>query len=57
MLVEHDPMPEAVSGASSGALIAGAFAIGRAGDLRAVWTKLFGSPVCDVRRSLSTPMK
>jgi len=57
MLVEHDPMPEAVSGASSGALIAGAVAIGRAGDLRAVWTTLFGSPVCDVRRSLSTPMK
>jgi len=36
-LVEHDLMPEAVSGASSGGLIAGAFAIGRAGDLRAVW--------------------
>ena|SRR2546426_12683412 len=42
-------MPEAVSGASSGALIAGAFAIGRAGDLRAVWTELFGSRVSDVR--------
>jgi predicted acylesterase/phospholipase RssA len=56
-LVEHDLMPEAVSGAISGALIAGAFAIGRAGDLRAVWTELFGSRVSGVRRLLSTPMK
>src|SRR5882762_3277544 len=50
--VEHDLIPEAVSGASSGALIAGALAIGRAGDLRAVWTELFGTRVCDVRHLL-----
>jgi len=52
-LATHDLMPDAVSGASSGALIAGALAIGRADDLRAVWTELFGSRVCDARRLMS----
>jgi predicted acylesterase/phospholipase RssA len=52
-LAAHDLMPDAVSGASSGALIAGALAIGRASDLRSVWTDLLGSRVCDVRRLLS----
>src|SRR6185295_7507588 len=51
-LMAHDLMPDAVSGASSGALIAGALAIGRATDLRAVWTELFDTRVCDVRRLL-----
>lgn len=50
--VEHDLIPDAVSGASSGALVAGALAIGRAGDLRSVWTELLGTRVCDVRRLL-----
>src|SRR5262245_3480200 len=45
-------MPDAVSGASSGALIAGALAIGRANELRSVWTELFGSRVCEPRRLL-----
>ena len=49
---EHGLLPDAVSGASSGALIAGALAIGHAGGLRAVWTELFGSRVCDARRLL-----
>lgn len=41
----------AVSGASSGSLIAGAAAIGRIGDLRAAWTELLGTPVFDLRRT------
>ena len=44
-LTSHDLMPDVVAGASSGALIAGAIAIGRTSDLRSVWTELFGSRV------------
>ena len=33
-------------------MIAGALAIGRAADLRAAWTELLGSRVCDLRRLL-----
>jgi NTE family protein len=51
-LAEHHLLPDAVAGASSGALAAGAIAIGRIDDLRAVWTELLGSRVCDVRRVL-----
>lgn len=42
----------AVAGASSGALIAGAAAIGRVADLRPAWTELLGTRVCDFRRAL-----
>jgi predicted acylesterase/phospholipase RssA len=49
---EHNLLPQAVAGASSGALIAGAIAVGRVDDLRTVWAALFGSRVCDVRRVL-----
>src|SRR6185295_10752810 len=52
-LATHGLIPDAVSGASSGALIAGALAIGRADDLRAVWTELLGTRVCEARRLLS----
>jgi predicted acylesterase/phospholipase RssA len=41
----------AVTGASSGSLIAGAAAIGLVGDLRAAWTELLGTPVWDGRRA------
>jgi NTE family protein len=51
-LAEHHLVPHAVAGASSGALIAGGVAIGRVADLRAVWTELFGSRVCEPRRLL-----
>jgi predicted acylesterase/phospholipase RssA len=50
--VEHDLLPAAVAGASSGALIAAATAVGRVAELRPVWTGLFGSRVCDLRRLL-----
>jgi predicted acylesterase/phospholipase RssA len=49
---EHKLLPAAVAGASSGALIAAATAVGRVGELRPVWTALFGSRVCDLRRLL-----
>jgi predicted acylesterase/phospholipase RssA len=49
---EHDLVPHAVAGASSGALIAGGAAIGRVADLRAIWAELFGSRVCDLKRLL-----
>src|SRR6185295_10206353 len=49
---EHDLVPQALAGASSGALIAGGAAIGRVADLRAVWAELFGSRVCEPRRLL-----
>jgi predicted acylesterase/phospholipase RssA len=49
---EQGLRPAAVSGASSGALIAGALAIGGAADLRAAWTELLGSRVCELRRLL-----
>lgn len=49
---EHHLLPAAVAGASSGALIAAATAVGRVADLRPVWTDLFGSRVCDPRRLL-----
>ena len=49
---DHDLLPQAVAGASSGALIAGGVAIGRVADLRVVWTELFGSQVCELRRLL-----
>jgi predicted acylesterase/phospholipase RssA len=49
-LFENRLIPGAVAGASSGALIASAAAVGRVGDLRPVWTELFGSRVCDLGR-------
>jgi predicted acylesterase/phospholipase RssA len=49
---EHHLLPAAVAGASSGALIAAATAVGRVADLRPVWADLFGSRVCDIRRLL-----
>jgi predicted acylesterase/phospholipase RssA len=49
---EHDLHPTAVAGASSGSLIAAAIAIGRIGDLRAVWEELYGTPVYSPRRLL-----
>jgi NTE family protein len=51
-LLEERLMPAAVAGASSGALIAGATALGAIADLRPVWTELLGSRVCDFRRLL-----
>lgn len=42
----------AVTGASSGALIAGALAIQRVSDLRPAWVELLGTQVCDLRRVL-----
>jgi predicted acylesterase/phospholipase RssA len=47
---EHNLLPRTVAGASSGALIAAATAVGRIAELRPVWTGLFGSRVCDLRR-------
>ncbi len=52
LLAEHNLVPATVAGASSGALIAAATAIGRVADLRPVWTELFGSRVCDMGRLL-----
>jgi predicted acylesterase/phospholipase RssA len=49
---EHDLHPTAVAGASSGSLIAAAIAIGRIGDLRAVWEELYGTPVYSPRHLL-----
>lgn len=49
---EHDLLPAAVAGASSGALIAAAIAIGRIGDLRSVWEGLYGTQVCGARHLL-----
>jgi predicted acylesterase/phospholipase RssA len=51
-LAEHRVMPDVVAGASSGALVAAATAVGRVADLRPVWTELLGSPVCSFRRLL-----
>jgi predicted acylesterase/phospholipase RssA len=51
-LVEHGHSPGAVAGASSGALVAAATALGRVADLRPVWGELFGSAVYDFRRAL-----
>jgi predicted acylesterase/phospholipase RssA len=51
-LGEHGLMPDAVAGASSGALVAAATAVGRVGDLRPVWAELFGSRICSFRRLL-----
>jgi len=51
-LAEHAIMPGAAAGASSGAMIAAATAVGRVADLRPVWTELFGTPVCSFRRLL-----
>ena len=51
-LSEHGVMPSAVAGASSGAMIAAATAVGRVSELRPVWTELLGSPVCSFRRLL-----
>jgi len=47
---EQNLLPRTVAGASSGALIAAATAVGRIAELRPVWTELFGSRVCDLRR-------
>ena len=49
---EHNLLPTAVAGASSGAMIAAATAVGRVAELRPVWTELFGSRVCDIGRLL-----
>jgi predicted acylesterase/phospholipase RssA len=49
-LAEHNLLPAAVAGASSGAVIAAATAVGRVADLRPVWTELFGSRVFDLAR-------
>jgi NTE family protein len=51
-LTEHGLTPDVVAGASSGALVAAATAVGRVGDLRPVWTELLGSRVCSFRRLL-----
>jgi predicted acylesterase/phospholipase RssA len=51
-LTEHSLRPATVAGASSGALIAAATAVGRVSDLRPVWTELLGSRVCDLGRLL-----
>lgn len=51
-LKEQDIAFTAVTGASSGSLVAGALAIGRTGDLREAWTELLGTRVCDFRRAL-----
>ena len=53
---EHDLLPAAVAGASSGALIAGGDAVGRVADLRPVWTELFGSRVCDIGAPAQRPL-
>ena len=50
---EHGFVPEAVAGASSGSLVAGAAAVGRVPDLRPVWTDLFGARICDFTRLLT----
>src|SRR5438876_6554096 len=49
---EHNLLPAAVAGASSGSLIAAATAIGGVAELRPVWTELFGSRVRDMGRLL-----
>jgi predicted acylesterase/phospholipase RssA len=51
-LAEHNLFPATVAGASSGALVAAATAVGRVTDLRPVWTELFGSRVCEMGRLL-----
>jgi predicted acylesterase/phospholipase RssA len=51
-LAEQGMMPSVVAGASSGAMIAAATAVGRVSELRPVWTELLGSPVCSFRRLL-----
>jgi predicted acylesterase/phospholipase RssA len=51
-LVAHGVRFTAVAGASSGALIAGAVALGRTSDLHAAWLELVGTRVCDPRRLL-----
>jgi predicted acylesterase/phospholipase RssA len=50
---EHGFVPEAVAGASSGSLVAGAVALGRVPELRPVWTDLFGARICDFTRLLT----
>jgi predicted acylesterase/phospholipase RssA len=50
---EHGLLPEAVAGASSGALVAAATAVGQVAELRPVWTELFGTRICDPRRLVS----
>ena len=49
---EHELLPATVAGASSGALIAAATAVGRIAELRPAWTELLGSRVCDMGRLL-----
>ena len=49
---ERNLLPATVAGASSGALIAAAIAVGRVADLRPIWSELFGSRVCDIGRLL-----
>jgi predicted acylesterase/phospholipase RssA len=50
---EHNLLPRTVAGASSGALIAAATAVGRVEELRPVWTELLGTRVFDGGRLLS----
>jgi predicted acylesterase/phospholipase RssA len=50
---ERSLLPRTVAGASSGAIIAAATAVGRVADLRQVWTELCGTRVYDPRRLLS----
>jgi predicted acylesterase/phospholipase RssA len=52
-LAERHLLPRTVAGASSGALIAAATAVGRVAELRPVWTELCGTRVYDARRLLS----
>jgi predicted acylesterase/phospholipase RssA len=51
-LSAHGVQFTAAAGASSGALIAGAAAVGRIADLRPAWMALLGSRVCDPSRIL-----
>jgi predicted acylesterase/phospholipase RssA len=48
-LAAHGVRFAAVAGASSGALVAGAVAVGRTSDLRPAWMDLIGTRVCDPR--------
>ena len=50
---ERHLLPQTVAGASSGALIAAATAVGRVSELRPVWMELCGTRVFDAGRLLS----
>jgi len=51
-LSEQGFRPAAVTGASSGSLVAAALATGRVSELREAWMEVAGSAVCDWRRLL-----